>query len=411
MRETVRTELLAPAGDIEKLKTALHFGADAVYVGGSEFSLRANAKNFSKEQLTAACAYVKERGKKIYVAVNVFAKNEDFGKLPEYLAFLQEAGVNGVIVTDPGVIVFCKKYAPVLEIHISTQANTTNKYSARFWADMGAKRIVLARETTLKEIKEIREYLPESVEIEAFVHGAMCISYSGRCLLSAALAGRSGNRGDCVQACRWEYEITEKNRKGERLPIYEDDRGTYILNSKDLNMLTHIGELIDAGVYSFKIEGRMKSQYYVASVVNAYRQAIDGFTADKNYKVPALLSEELEKNSHRDYTTGFYYGEKDSVCSETSQPVCDWEFTAQVVGYDGEKGAVKVEQRNRFRAGDTLEILSPDKNYFGRTLEVKEMYDESGAPLDDAKLVQQTVYIPTEYKLGKGDILRKRVLK
>lgn len=411
MRETVKTELLAPAGDFEKLKTALHFGADAVYVGGSEFSLRANAKNFSKEQLKEACDYVRERGKKIYVAVNVFAKNDDFDKLPEYLAFLQDAGVNGVIVTDPGVIEFCKKYAPVLEIHISTQANTTNKYSAKFWADQGAKRIVLARETSLAEIKEIREYLPENVQIEAFVHGAMCISYSGRCLLSAALAGRSGNRGDCVQACRWEYEITEKNRKGERLPICEDDRGTYILNSKDLNMLSHIGELIDAGVYSFKIEGRMKSQYYVASVVNAYRQAIDGFTADKNYEVPALLSEELEKNSHRDYTTGFYYGEKDSVCSDTSQPKCDWEFTALVTGYDENKGAVALQQRNRFRTGDVLEILSPDKKYFGKTLKIEEMYDENGAALDDAKLVQQTVYVPTEYKLAKGDILRKRVLK
>lgn len=411
MRETVKTELLAPAGDFEKLKTAIHFGADAVYVGGSEFSLRANAKNFTEEQLKEACRYVRERGKKIYVAVNIFAKNDDFKKLPEYLAFLQEAGVHGVIVSDPGVIEFCKKYAPVLEIHISTQANTTNKYSAKFWADQGAKRIVLARETSLKEIKEIRDYLPEDVQIEAFVHGAMCISYSGRCLLSAALAGRSGNRGDCVQACRWEYEITEKNRKGERLPICEDGRGTYILNSKDLNMLEHIGELIDSGVYSFKIEGRMKSQYYVASVVNAYRQAIDGFTADKNYKVPDILIAELEKNSHRDYTTGFYYGEKDTVCSETSQPKCDWEFTAIVKGYDEARGAVIVQQRNRFRKGDELEILSSDKEYLGKTIVVGEMYDENGVPVDDAKLVQQTLYIPANYRLGKDDILRKRVLK
>lgn len=411
MRETVKTELLAPAGDFEKLKTALHFGADAVYVGGSEFSLRANAKNFTEEQLIEACRYVRERGKKIYVAVNVFAKNSDFDKLPEYLAFLQSAGVHGVIVTDPGVICFCKKYAPVLEIHISTQANTTNKYSAKFWADQGAKRIVLARETSLAEIKEIRDYLPDDVQIETFVHGAMCISYSGRCLLSAALSGRSGNRGDCVQACRWEYEITEKNRKGERLPIYEDGRGTYILNSKDLNMLEHVGELIESGVYSFKIEGRMKSQYYVASVVNAYHQAIDGFSADKNYKVPDLLVSELEKNSHRDYTTGFYYGEKDSVCAETSQPKCDWEFTASVLGYDEEKKAIVVQQRNRFRNGDVLEILSPDKKYFGKTIEIKEMYDGTGAKIDDAKLVQQTIYIPSDFRLEKDDILRKRVLK
>ncbi len=409
MCEIVKTELLAPAGDFEKLKTALHFGADAVYVGGSEFSLRANAKNFTKQQLEEACSYVRERGKKIYVAVNVFAKNGDFDKLPKYLAFLQKAGVHGVIVSDPGVIEFCKKYAPVLEIHISTQANTTNKYSAKFWADQGAKRIVLARETSLKEVGEIRDYLPSDVQIEAFVHGAMCISYSGRCLLSAVLAGRSGNRGDCVQACRWEYEITEKNRKGERLPILEDDRGTYILNSKDLNMLGHIGELIESGVYSFKIEGRMKSQYYVASVVNAYRKAIDGFASDKNYKVPALLSAELEKNSHRDYTTGFYYGEKDSVCLETSQPKCDYAFIALVEGYDDAKGAVCVQQRNRFAVGDVLEILSPDDRYFGKTIEVNQIFDENGNSIDDAKLVQQKLYISTEYRLGKDDILRKKV--
>ncbi len=411
MRETVKTELLAPAGDFEKLKTALHFGADAVYVGGNEFSLRANAKNFSEDQLAKACRYVIERGKKIYVAVNVFAKNQDFERLPDYLKFLQDAGVHGVIVTDPGVIGFCKKHAPVLEIHISTQANTTNKYAAKFWADQGAKRIVLARETSLAEIREIRDFLPDDVQIEAFVHGAMCISYSGRCLLSAALAGRSGNRGDCVQACRWEYEITEKNRKGERLPIYEDDRGTYILNSKDLNMLGHIGELIKSGVYSFKIEGRMKSQYYVASVVNAYRRAIDGFTADENYAVPGILTAELEKNSHRDYTTGFYFGEKDTVCSDTSQPRCDWEFTASVLGYDEEKKAIVLQQRNRFGKGDVLEILSPDERYFGKTVTVEGMTDGDGKPVDDAKIVQQTVYLPSEYRLEKDDILRKRVLK
>lgn len=409
MRQTVKTELLAPAGDFEKLKTAIHFGADAVYVGGSEFSLRANAKNFGESQMREACKYVHDRGKKIYVAVNVFAKNDDFDKLPSYLSFLDEIGVDGLIVTDPGVIEFCKKYAPVSEIHISTQANTTNKYAAAFWAKQGAKRIVLARETSLEEIKEIREYLPEDVQIEAFVHGAMCISYSGRCLLSAVLAGRSGNRGDCVQACRWEYEITEKNRKGERLPITEDDRGTYILNSKDLNMLAHIGELIDVGVYSFKIEGRMKSQYYVASVVNAYRKAIDGFAADPDYTVPELLKAELEKNSHRDYTTGFYYGEKDSVCLHTSQPGCDYEFTATVKGYDEEKGAMIVEMRNRFAVGDSLEILSPDDGCFGKCVTVKEMYDEAGVPITDAKLVQQTVLIKSEIRPLAGDILRKKV--
>lgn len=410
-KEMIKTELLAPAGDMEKLKTAIHFGADAVYIGGDEFSLRANAKNFSIENIKIACDYVHEKGKKLYVAVNIFAKNDDFDRLPDYFVNLQKAGVDAVIVSDAGVLQICRQVAPSLEIHLSTQANTTNKYSALFWAKQGAKRIVLARETTMAEIKQIRDYLPSDIEIEAFVHGAMCISYSGRCLLSAFLTNRSGNRGDCVQACRWEYEITEKNRQGERLSICEDDRGTYILNSKDLNMLEHVGELIENGVYSFKIEGRMKSQYYVASVVNAYRKAIDGYYNDKNYKPDDNLVAELYKNSHRDYTTGFYYGEKDSVCTHTSQPKCDYEFIAQVVGYDDEKKLLAVEMRNRFSVGDTLEILSPDDNYFDKTICIEQMFDKDGNSVHDAKLVQQILYIPTEYKLEKRDILRKKVSK
>lgn len=407
--KVTKPELLAPAGDFEKLKTAFHFGADAVYIGGDEFSLRANAKNFGTEQIKEACKYAHDRGKKVYVAVNVFAKNADFEKLEKYLPALQEAGVDAVIVSDAGVVQLCKKCAPSLEIHISTQANITNKYAAAFWAQQGAKRIVLARETTMAEIKEIRDYLPADVEIEAFVHGAMCISYSGRCLLSAFLTGRSGNRGDCVQACRWEYEITEKSRKGERLPICEDDRGTYILNSKDLNMLAHVSELIKNGVSSFKIEGRMKSQYYVASVVNAYRKAIDGCMSDPDFVPSENLVNELYKNSHRDYTTGFYYGEKDSVCTSTSQPACDYEFIAQVVGYDEDKKMLAVEQRNRFCVGDELEVLSPDDRYFDKILKVKSIFDAEGNEITDAKLVQQTVYIPTDFRLGKRDILRRQV--
>ena len=403
-------ELLAPAGDLNKLKTALHFGADAVYVGGNMFSLRANAMNFGEEEMKESVEYTHSLGKKIYVAVNIFAFNSDFERLAKYFVFLESINVDAVIVSDPGVITVCKQVAPKLEIHLSTQANTTNKYAAKFWADNGVKRIVLARETQLKDISEMRQYLPKDIEIEAFVHGAMCISYSGRCLLSNALTGRSSNRGDCVQACRWEFEFYEKNRKGMPLTIGEEERGTYILNSKDLNMIEHIDKLIEAGVYSFKVEGRMKSPYYVASVINAYRKAIDLYYKDpKNYKPSQALIDELFKNSHRDYTTGFYFGEKDSVCLETSQPKCDYEFIAEVKGYDEEKGCIICEMRNRFKVGDTLEVLSNNDDYWNKQLTIEKMFDEKGNEIDDAKLVQQKILIKSDMRLSERDILRKRV--
>ncbi len=406
-----KTELLAPAGDMNKLKTALHFGADAVYVGGSAFSLRANAKNFDDQMLKEAVEYTHSVGKKIYVATNILAKNQDFDKLGDYFRYLYEIGADAVIISDPGVMMVCKEYAPHIEIHLSTQANTTNKYSAKFWADQGVKRVVLARETSMADIKEIREFLPSDIEIEAFVHGAMCISYSGRCLLSNALTGRASNRGDCVQACRWEYQIVEANRGGQPLTIgQEGDKGTYILNSKDLNMIEHIDELIENGVYSFKIEGRMKSPYYVASVVNAYRKAIDSYYANPTeYKPSEKLVSELYKNSHRDYTTGFYYDSSDSVCLNTSQPKCDYEFMAEVRGYDEERGGIIVEQRNRFKVGDTLEILSSSDEYWNRELVIEAMYDMDGNQVEDAKLVQQKLFIPTPFKLTERDILRKEV--
>lgn len=407
-----RVELLAPAGDMDKLKTALHFGADAVYVGGSCFSLRANARNFDDDQLVEAVRYTHERGKKIYVAVNVFAFNSDFPLLEKYFVKLQNAEVDAVIVSDAGVVALCKKVAPELDIHLSTQANTTNKYAAKFWADLGVKRIVLARETSMADVREIRDYLPADVEIEAFVHGAMCIAYSGRCLLSNALTGRSSNRGDCVQACRWEYAIVEKNRGGMPLTIGEEERGTYILNSKDLNMIKHVDELVENGVTSFKIEGRMKSPYYVASVVNAYRKALDLYyeckERGKEYVLPQYVVDELFKNSHRAYTTGFYYGEKDNVCLDTSQPECDYEFIARVKGYDEKRKMLAVEMRNRFKKGDSLEVLSPDDRYFDKILRVDVMYDENMNEVLDAKLVQQILYIPTDMRLGEGDILRKK---
>ena len=403
-------ELLAPAGDLNKLKTALHFGADAVYCGGNIFSLRANAKNFTEDELIEAVKYTHERNKKIYVAANIFAFNNDFDALGKYFQFLQKIGVDAVLVSDPGVLCCLKENAPKMEIHLSTQANTTNKYAAKFWVEQGVKRIVLARETSIEDIKEIRSFLPESVELEAFVHGAMCISYSGRCLLSNALTGRSSNRGDCVQACRWEYEIVEKNRKGKPLTIGEEERGTYILNSKDLNMIEHIDKLAQAGVYSFKVEGRMKSVYYVASVINAYRKAFEIYKNHPNdYKPTQMLIDELYKNSHRDYTTGFFFGEKDSVCLESAQPKCDYEFSAEVIDYNKEKKMLFVEMRNRFKKGDVLEILSNNDKYWNKQIQIDEIYDEKGNLIDDVKLVQQRVYIPTEYELTARDILRKRL--
>lgn len=404
-------ELLAPAGDFNKLKTAFHFGADAVYVGGSEFSLRANAKNFGIEELTQAVEYTHNLGKKIYVAVNIFAFNSDFEELAKYFKKLKEINIDAVIVSDPGVIVCCKENAPGLEIHLSTQSNTMNKYSAKFWADQGVKRIVLARETSIKDIKEIREYLPKDIEIEAFVHGAMCMAFSGRCLLSNVLSNRPSNRGECVQACRWEYKVVEASRDGEPITItQEEQNGTYILNSKDLNMIDHIDDLIESGVYSFKIEGRIKSPYYVASVVNAYRKAIDLYYKDPNeYKENKMLREELYKNSHRDYGTGFYYDERGPVCLETSQPKCNYEFIAEVKGYDDNKGLLIVEQRNRFKKGDRLEILSNNDEYWNKELVIDIMYNSKGEEVEDAKRVQEKLYIVTDYKLTERDILRKKV--
>ena len=294
-----KVELLAPAGDFEKLKTACYFGADAVYVGGKNFSLRAQAGNFSDEELAEAVRYVHERGKKLYVAVNILARNADLAPAEKYFRFLESVGVDGAIVSDTGLIAMALRVAPKLPVNVSTQANVTNAETVRFCQETGVKRVILARELSLKEIAEIHAAVPD-VEIEAFVHGAMCISYSGRCLLSNYLSGRDGNRGECVQACRWSYELREKNKGGEWLGVEEDGRGTYIFNSKDLNMISHLGEMIESGVVSFKIEGRMKSSYYIATVVNAYRRAIDAYYARGNaYKDDPLYLCELKKTAHR----------------------------------------------------------------------------------------------------------------
>lgn len=396
-------ELLSPAGNMEKLKTAIYFGADAVYVSGKKFGLRAFAGNFDESELKEAAKFVHENGKKIYVTVNIVAHNSDFDGLEEYLKFLEKIGIDAIIASDIGIISFAKKYAPELEIHVSTQANVTNKFDAKFFADFGAKRIVLARELSIEEIKEIRQFLPKEVELEAFVHGAMCISYSGRCLLSNYLTGRDGNRGACVQACRWEYTICEKSRGGEGYEIQEDNRGTYILNSKDLNMIKHLNELEKAGVSSLKIEGRMKSSYYVANITNAYRRALNAIEHGED--VSDEIYNETFKSSHRNYATGFFFGKPEQNL-ETSMPIATHEFVALVLE-DENDGKVVVEMRNRFEKGDELEVLSPNET-FNKKLIIKKMTNEQGEEVEVAKNVQEKLWIETDLPLKAGDILRKK---
>ena len=405
-------ELLAPAGDFEKLKTAYYFGADACYFAGKKFGLRAMSTNFDLDGLKESVDYAHKLNKKAYVTVNIIAHNSDFEGLDEYILYLDKIGVDGVIVADIGIIKLIRTIAPNLPVHVSTQANITNKHTAKFFCDLGVTRLVLARELSIKEIKEIRDYIPKEVEIETFVHGAMCISYSGRCLLSNYLTNRDSNRGACVQACRWEYTITEKSRdKSNGYEIQEDERGTYILNSKDMKLIEHIDELVEAGVTSFKIEGRMKSPYYVATVINAYRRAIDNFNQSSKcgdcYKCSECLNNELEKTSHRRYTTGFYFGDKNKEYLQTSMPVQTHEFMAKVVG-ENVDGFVLVEQRNRFKVGDELEVLSPDDN-FNKTIIVGEMKNEKGEIVTDALRVQEQLYLKTDLKLHPGDILRKKI--
>ena len=408
-------ELLAPAGNFDKMQTAINFGADAVYMAGKRFGLRAFAGNFENDEIERAVKYAHTKGKKVYITLNILAHEGDFDGLGEYVKFLEEIGVDAVIVSDVGIMSFIKEHAPQLEIHVSTQASVLNSYAINTYVKLGATRIVLARECSIAEIKEIRKHIPKEVELECFIHGAMCISYSGRCLLSNYLTGRDSNRGACVQACRWEYFISERSRRDDKYEIQEDERGTYILNSKDLNMLSYLKELRDAGVDSFKIEGRMKSPYYVANVVNAYRRAIDNIE-NLSPELIDELSKELVKTSHRKYTTGFYfkdgannepYNENSKECLESSYPVQTHEFMALVVGEsDGEK--VLIEQRNRFKVGEELEVLSPFDT-FNKIIKVARMETEKGEEVDDAKNVQERLYLYTNIPLKPFDILRKRI--
>ena len=394
-------ELLAPAGNFEKFLTALHFGADAVYMAGGRFGLRAFAGNFTDEELEKAVKIAHGIKKKVFITLNIIAKDKDFEGLKEYLKFLEKIKVDAVIVADIGILAFIRKNAPKLVVHVSTQANIINSYSANLMVELGAKRLILARELSLEEIKEIRKNVPSNIEIEVFVHGAMCMAYSGRCLLSNYLTGRDSNHGECVQACRWKYTIKEVSRDDE-LEIQEDDKGSYILNSKDLNMIEHLGKLKEIGVDSIKIEGRMKSAYYVASVVNAYRKALDMLPKKPTKKIV----DELLKPSHRPYTTGFYFGKKGEQYLKESKTIQDVDFVG-VVSKDCENGLVEIEMRNKFSVGENLEILSPDSNIFNKKLKISKIIDENGEQIDVCKRVQQRVLVPCKMPLKVGDILRR----
>ncbi len=396
-------ELLSPAGNYEKFLTALAYGADAVYLSGKDFGLRAFAGNFSNAEIKKACTYAHGLNKKVYVTINILTRDTDFSKIKKYLDFLSKVKVDGIIVSDLGLIAFIRKNFPDINVHVSTQANVTNLQTAMLLAELGVKRIVLARELSLKEISKIAKSLSGKVEIECFVHGAMCMAYSGRCLLSNYLTGRDANRGECVQACRWKYFIREESRQDE-LEVEEDSKGTYILNSKDLCMIEHLDELQKAGVASLKIEGRMKSSYYVACVTNAYRRALDMLPK----KAGEDFVKELEKTSHRRFTTGFYFDEVDRQFRETSSPFQTYEFVGLVK--DFKNNQVFVEQRNFFKEGDTLEVLSPNDNVFNKTIIVKNLKNEFGEHIEKANSAQMKISFDCQLKLQKGDILRKKCL-
>lgn len=402
----MKIELLAPAGDLEKLKIAVLYGADAVYLGGRHFGLRAGAGNFAENDLADGVRFAHEHGVRVYVTVNIFAHNRDLAGLPAYLDMLCHAGADAVIVSDPGVIGLIRRHYPALPIHLSTQANTTNWAAARFWEEFGVRRIVLARELSLKEIREIREHV--ALELEIFIHGAMCISYSGRCLLSSYLTGRDANRGDCAQSCRWKYALVEEKRPGEYFAIEEDNRGSYILGSKDLCLIEHIPELIGAGVSSFKIEGRMKSVNYVAGVVKAYREALDAYSCDsENYCFNPAWLEEIGKVSHRDYTTGFLFGSPGPAGQHYAGEIYRRShiFAGLVRGYDHDSGMAVIEQRNRFAVGDEVEIMVPRGGSFRQ--KVKRIIDEQGHAVDAAPHPQQVVRIPLDKPVPEYSIMRR----
>ena len=399
-----RPELLAPAGDMECLCAALDFGADAVYLAGQMFGMRTAPSNFTREELQTAVALAHARGVRVYVTCNTVPRNKEIDLLPDYLAFLQEAGVDALIVTDLGVIDLAKRYAPKVELHVSTQAGITNYAAANAFYQLGAKRVVLARETTMEEIAEIRAKTPKDLEIEAFVHGAMCMSFSGRCLLSNYMAGRDANRGACAQPCRWKYAVVEEKRPGQYMPIYQEGEGSYILNSKDMCMVRHLPELLRAGVTSLKIEGRAKSSYYVAVTTNAYRWALDELEQHPDTPVSPWIVEELDKISHRPYSTGFYLGGEPGQETVQGGYVRNYEVIA--VCEDYHDGIAILSQRNRFFRGETADVLEVGEKPFDLPLD--ELFDQDGQPIESAPHATMTVLLKTERPLKRGAILRHR---
>ena len=403
-----KIELLAPAGDLEKLKMAIEYGADAVYLGGDNFGLRKASKNFSMEEIEEGINYAHERGKRVYITLNIVPHNDDLQGLEEYVTKLHEIKTDAVIVSDPGMYSIIRRTAPDLEIHLSTQASVTNYETIMFWYELGIRRIVLARELSFEEIIEMVEKLPKDLEIETFVHGAMCMSYSGRCLISNYMTGRDANRGDCAHACRYKYSLVEEKRPGEYFPVYEDEDGTFIMNSKDLCMIEHIPELIHAGIKSFKIEGRVKSSYYVGTVIRSYRMAIDEYYKDpENYKYDEKWLKEIKKASHRPFTKGFFFGKpnEDAQVYENSSYIRGYDFTGIILDYDEESKIATIEQRNRMFKGDTIEIFGPGREHLTQVIE--KMWDEEGNELDVAPHPQQTIKILMDKPVNKKDMIRK----
>ncbi len=412
-----RPELLVPANNLEVFKEAVYYGADAIYIGGEVFGLRAKAKNFTREEMAEAVAFAHEHGVKVHVTVNILAHDEDLKDAREYLSELKEIRPDALIIADPGMYGLAKEICPEIDRHISTQANNTNSLTYRFWYEQGAKRVVSARELSLKEIKEIRANIPDDLEIESFIHGAMCISYSGRCLLSNYFTGRDANHGECTHPCRWKYAVVEEQRPGEYLPVYENERGTYIFNSKDLCMIEHIPELIDAGIDSFKIEGRMKTALYVATVARTYRRAIDDYMNDPSVYEANMdwYREEIAKCTYRQFTTGFYFGKPSEEAQVYGSNTYINEYTYLGIVYEtmehipvASKAGdyVRISQRNKFCRGDVIEIMKPD----GRNIEtvVEEIYDETGDRQDSAPHPKQTLYLKLSQPAEVYDILRCR---
>ena len=402
-------ELLIPASSLEVLKTAVIFGADAVYIGGEAFGLRAKAKNFSMEDMKEGIQFAHEHEVRVYVTANILAHNGDLPGVEAYFQELKAIGPDALIISDPGVFTIAKRICPEIEIHISTQANNTNYATYRFWHELGAKRVVSARELSMKEIKEIRANIPDELEIETFVHGAMCISYSGRCLLSNYFTGRDANQGACTHPCRWKYAVMEESRPGEYLPVYENERGTYIFNSKDLCMIGHIPDLIDAGIDSFKIEGRMKTALYVATVARTYRKAIDDYLKD-----PALYEknmpwylDQISNCTYRQFTTGFFYGKPDSEAQIYDSNTYVKEYTyLGIVGGTNEEGLYRIEQRNKFSVGETIEVMKPN----GENLEAKvlRIVNEEGEEQESAPHPKQVLFIDLGVPMEQYDILRRK---